>query len=92
MLDYQARALPDFDIAAVALPHCSAILYSLLVVLEIVLFRISSVVGFVEKVKAIGNHWAPLLARHHPDMPGNTDGLGIALTRGARFLAESRND
>jgi hypothetical protein len=33
-----------------------------------------------------------MLARHHPDKPGNTDGFGIALAQGANFLEESRSD
>jgi hypothetical protein len=35
---------------------------------------------------------ASFLARHYPEEPGNADGFGIGLTKGARFLEESRND
>jgi len=43
--DHEPRALPNiYDIAAVALAHCGAILYSLRVVLEIVFFRFLNVV------------------------------------------------
>jgi len=91
--DYQPRTLPDLhDFAAVALTCRSAVVYGLLVMLEVVFFCLLDVVGSVKKVQTIGGHGRSFLARHHPDKPGNTDGFGIALIRGARFLGESRND
>jgi hypothetical protein len=74
--DYQPRALPDFhDIAAVALTCRSAVVYGLLVMLEVVFFCLLDVVGSVKKVQTIGGHGRSFLARHHPDKPGDTDGF-----------------